>query len=99
MRIDNHNCEKIARLKIFFTKKNHDLRISYNIVSPYFSFRSEEAEIDLETIEGLALSTFLVKYNLTTKWSYEGFIWGSKDENGTFNGVVGRVTVVFLNNK
>ena len=68
-------------------------------MSPYFSFRSEEDEIDLETIEGLALSTLLDKYNLTTNWIYEGFIWGSKDENGTFTGVVGRVTVVFFNNK
>ena len=58
--------------------------------------QSEEDDIDVETIEGLALRTLIDKYNLTTRWSYEGFIWGSKDENGTFNGVVGRVTVVFI---
>ena len=64
-------------------------------MSPYFNFESEEEEevIDQETIEGLALQTLVEKYNLTTQWSYEGFIWGSSDENGTFNGVVGRVTV------
>ena len=62
---------------------------------PYFS-KSGEDDIDLETIEGLALRTLIAKYNLTTKWSYEGFIWGSQDENGTFNGVVGRVTITVV---
>ena len=64
-------------------------------MAPYFSVKPDQDDIDVETIEGLALRSLIDKYNLTTNWSYEGFIWGIKDENGTFNGVVGRVTVVF----
>ena len=55
-----------------------------------------EDDIDVATIEGLALRTLIEKYNLTPQWSYEGFIWGSKDEAGTYNGVVGRVTITIM---
>lgn len=74
-------------------KQNKLLKISYNIVAPYFSFNSQERDRDIntETVEGLVLRSLIEKYNLATVWSYEGFVWGSRDENGTFNGVVGRV--------
>ena len=89
----NPNCQKVT--ENLFPKKNHDLRISYNIVPPYFSFKPDEDDIDVETIEGLVLRSLIDKYHLTTTWSYEGFNWGRQDENGTFNGVIGRVNVVF----
>ena len=82
-----------------FPKINPELRISYNTVSPYFSFLEGSSgtrtrDIDLQTVEGLVLGSLLEKYNLTGVWTYERFIWGSRDQNGTFNGVIGRVNLV-----
>ena len=62
-------------------------------MDPYFSFLKEEDDraVDPETLEGLVLGSLVEKYNLSALWSYEGFVWGSSDTNGTFNGVIGRV--------
>ena len=47
--------------------------------------------IDKETIEGVAIESFIEKYNLSTEWINEGWQWGGTDENGTFIGIIGRV--------
>ena len=39
----------------------------------------------------MAIESYIDKYNLNVQWIDEGGYWGSRDENGTFNGVVGRV--------
>ena len=66
------------------------MKISYNAVDGYFQFKDDQ--IDRNSIEGLAIETFIEKYNLSVQWIEEGGLWGSKDEKGTFNGVVGRVS-------
>ena len=67
------------------------MRISYNDYVPFLTFENDQINID--TIEGNAIETFIEKHNLTTEWKYENFKWGNKDENGTFNGVIGRVII------
>ena len=79
----------IKRTKPICSIQNKNLRLSFNNLSPYFT--SENNEINTDEIEGNAIVTFIEKYNLTTEWQYENFKWGNQDENGTFNGVVGRV--------
>ena len=76
-----------------FTK---NLRISYNDVMPFFVYGNNQINID--SIEGNAIETFIDKHNLTTDWKNENFKWGNKDENGTFDGVIGRVIYkLFIN--
>ena len=70
---------------------NQGMKISYNAEDGYFKFKDDQ--IDRNSIEGLAIETFIEKYNLSVQWIEEGGLWGSKDENGTFNGVIGRVSV------
>ena len=41
------------------------------------------------------LQTYIDKFKLQVQWIDEGGFWGSQDENGTFNGVVGRVSKKF----
>ena len=65
------------------------MRISYNDYKPYFSFKNDQ--IDLDTMEGVVIENFVEANNLTTEFVDENFKFGSKDANGTFNGVVGRV--------
>ena len=65
------------------------MRISYNDLKPYFSVEKEETLPD--TIEGVVIESFIDKNNLSTELIDEKFKWGSKNENGTFNGVIGRV--------
>ena len=76
--------------------QNKNLRISYNDYVPFLTFENDQINID--TIEGNAIETFIEKHNLTTEWKYENFKWGNKDENGTFNGVIGRVIIKKINN-
>ena len=47
---------------------------------------------DLDTIEGVLLESYLDQYNLNVQWIDEQGFWGSKSDDGTFNGVVGRVS-------
>ena len=42
-------------------------------------------------MEGVVIENFVEANNLTTEFVDENFKFGSKDANGTFNGVVGRV--------
>ena len=69
--------------------KNKKLKISYNELKPYFSVKN--SEILKDTIEGVVIQSFIDKNNLTTELKNENFKWGRKNENGTFDGVVGRV--------
>ena len=71
------------------SKHNQQLKVSFNAEDGYFKFQDDQ--IDRDSIEGLAIKTFIEKYNLSVEWINEGGFWGSKDENGTFNGVIGRV--------
>ena len=71
------------------SKHDQRLKISFNEEVGYFKFKDDQ--IDRNSIEGLAIKTFIEKYNLSVQWIEEGGFWGSKDENGTFNGVIGRV--------
>ena len=69
--------------------RNKKLKISYNDLKPYFSVKNDE--ILKDTIEGAVIQSFIDKNNLSTELIDENHKWGSKNENGTFNGVVGRV--------
>ena len=74
------------------SKQNKRIRISYNTETGYFDFiEKKKNKIDKSTIEGTAIESYLDKYNLSVQWIDEGGYWGSRDENGTFNGVIGRV--------
>ena len=70
-----------------------NLIISYNTEVAFFGFENENHgdDCDLDTIEGLVVQTYIDKNGVNVTWIDEGGFWGSKDENGTFNGVVGRV--------
>ena len=72
------------------SKHNQLLQVSFNAEDGYFQFKDDQ--IDRNSIEGLAIQIFIQKYNLSVQWIGEGGFWGSKDENGTFNGVIGRVS-------
>ena len=50
-----------------------------------------DSKVDTDTIEGLLVETFLEKHGLVAEWHDEKHIWGNKDPNGTWNGVVGKV--------
>ena len=63
---------------------------------PFFTYGNNQ--INMDSIEGNAIATFIEKHNLTTDWTNENFQWGNKDENGTFNGVIGRVIIKKINN-
>ena len=71
------------------SKHDQQLKISFNEEVGYFNFKDDQ--IDRNSIEGLAVKTFIEKYNLSVQWIEEGGFWGSKDDTGTFNGVIGRV--------
>ena len=70
------------------------LRISYNIKDVFVNFKDNT--IDKETIEGIAVESFIEKYNLSTEWINEGWQWGGTDENGTFIGIIGRVRLIYV---
>ena len=69
--------------------RNKKLKISYNNYQPYFSV--ENNRIDKTTIEGFAFQSLIDKNNLTPEFINENFKWGNQDENGRFNGIIGRV--------
>ena len=68
---------------------NKKLRISHNNGSPFFSV--ENNQIVKDTLEGFSIQSFVEKNNLTTEFIDEKMIWGNRDSNGRFNGVIGRV--------
>ena len=58
---------------------------------PFFTY--EHNQINTDSIEGNAIETFIEKHNLTTQLINENYKWGKKDDNGTWDGVVGRVEI------
>ena len=74
--------------------RHKTLKISYNQLLPNFDVENDE--IVESTIEGVAIQSFIDKNNLSTEFIDEKWTWGRKDENGTFDGVIGRV---IINNK
>ena len=79
----------MKRTKPICSIQNKNLRISYNSLKPFFN--SENNEIASDTIEGNAILTFIEKHNLATQLIDENYNWGKQDDNGTWDGVVGRV--------
>ena len=77
------------------------MRVSYNIDPVFFKFKNDEISQgpDVNTIEGVVLQTYIDKHNLSVDWIDEQGLWGSKNENGTFNGVVGRVRKIMINSE
>ena len=77
------------------------MRVSYNIDPVFFKFKNDEISqgSDVNTIEGVVLKTYIDKHNLSVDWIDEQGLWGSKNENGTFNGVVGRVRKIMTDQK
>ena len=77
------------------------MRVSYNIDPVFFKFKNDEINqgSDVNTIEGVVLKTYIDKHNLSVDWIDEQGLWGSKNENGTFNGVVGRVRKIMINSE
>ena len=71
------------------------MRISYNNIPPFFGVESNE--IDKDSFEGFSIQSFVKKNNLNTELIDEEFTWGSRDSNGRFNGVIGRVSNIKIN--
>ena len=65
------------------------MRIAFNNDPPFFNLIDSKPDID--SIEGLHVETFLEKHGLVADWQDAKGTWGSKDINGTWNGVVGKV--------
>ena len=96
--LELHKYDRVCR------KAKQTIKVSYNLDPVFFDFNTK-TEINEDSIEGLgksltliiiqssldvlALKTYLEKYQLRTEYIDEGGFWGSRDENGTFNGVVG----------
>lgn len=76
------------------SKDNTRLRVSYNLDPVFFEFNNNEISqgCDPNSIEGVLLQAYIDRYNLDIDWIDEDGYWGSADENGIFNGVVGRVS-------
>ena len=51
--------------------------------------------MDMDALEAIIVDTFLEKHDLQPVWVHADGAWGSKDENGVFNGVVGKVSNLF----
>ena len=79
----------MKRIKPICSIQNKNFRISYNSLKPFFN--SENDKIDIETIEGKAIETFIEKHNLSTQLIDENYQWGKQDDDGNWDGVVGRV--------
>ena len=69
--------------------KKENIKIAYNTDLPFFNLK--DGMPDMETIEAILIETFLEKHNLSATWDDAGGSWGSRGQNGTFNGVVGKV--------
>ena len=65
------------------------LKVAFNKEAPFFDMA--DSKIDIDTVEGVFVDTFLEKNGLVAEWHDANFSWGSKDPNGTWNGVVGMV--------
>ena len=65
------------------------MRIAFNNDPPFFNLIDSMPDID--SIEGLHVETFLEKHGLVADWQDAEGTWGSKDINGIWNGVVGKV--------
>lgn len=92
----NHLESKILLQKVrtLCSKDNTKLRVSYNLDPPFFEFNNNDIAqgCDPNSIEGVLLQAYIDRFNLDIEWIDEEGYWGSADENGTFNGVVGRVS-------
>ena len=62
-------------------------------MKPFFSVKNDQIEKD--TIEGVVIESYVDANNLSTELIDENYSWGSRDSNGTFDGVVGRVNLIF----
>ena len=65
------------------------LRIAFNKSPPFFDL--VDSKIDMDTLESVHVGTFLEKHGLVAEWHDAKRSWGSKDLNGTWSGVVGKV--------
>ena len=85
---------KHKNFKEICPSRENTLRIAYNIDLPFFNLENSTA--DMDTIEAIVIDTFLEKHKLTAEWDDAQGSWGSRDLNGMFNGVVGKVIHVYL---
>ena len=65
------------------------LKIAFIRRLPYFAL--VDSKIDMDTMEGILIGTFLEKHGLAAEWHDANSVWGNKDDNGTWNGMVGKV--------
>ena len=73
--------------------KQEMIKIAYNTDLPFFTLK--DGQPDMDTIEAILIQTFLEKHNLSATWDDAGGRWGSRGENGSFNGVVGKVKQIY----
>jgi hypothetical protein len=67
--------------------KKH-LRVGYNGAMPFV-----DTNLNIDSIEGLYIKTFIEKYGLSIEWNDAGWSWGPYNkETGIFGGVVGLVS-------
>ena len=71
--------------------KKELIKIAYNTDLPFFNLK--DGMPDMDTIEAILIQTFLEKHNLSATWDDAGGSWGSRGQNGSFNGVVGKVQI------
>ena len=65
------------------------LKIAWNKNVPFFNLA--DSKPDMDTLEAVYVDTFLEKHGLVPEWHDAKMSWGSRDLNGTWNGVVGKV--------
>ena len=69
------------------------MRIAYNNLMPFF-----DRNLQINSIEGFLLRTFINKYRLSVEWRNGDMSWGAFDpKTGKFNGIVGLVSFFFQN--
>ena len=72
----------------FCSENKKHIRIGFNGLMPYI-----HPDLNIPSIEGIFLKTFIEKYKLSHKWHDAGFSWGPFDkETGQFGGVLGLVS-------
>ena len=74
-------------------KGKEDLRIGYNNHQPFFEMINDQP--DMKSLEAIIITTFVEAHQLNAKWIWAGNKWGSKGADGRFNGVVGKVRLIF----
>ena len=73
----------------FCTENKKHLRVGYNGAMPFV-----DPDLNLKSIEGLYLKTFIEKYELSIEWNDAGWSWGAVNkETGLWGGVVGLVSL------